>query len=89
MLGGFITPAGCTGLKLESSMFHALAVTSFLFPFWLGPCGVVYYYKARTRGETVVPVSYPGRGSMRIPSVALLDPFLSFSFLFSFYFHNI
>ena len=30
MLGGFITPAGCTKLELESSISYALAVTGFL-----------------------------------------------------------
>ena len=30
VLGGFITPAGCTKLELESSISSALAVTGFL-----------------------------------------------------------
>ena len=76
VLGGFITPAGCTKLELESSISYALAVTGFLL--WVqGP----YQWcpgRARTYGNTVVPVSHPGRGSMRVPSIALLDPFFSF-----------
>ena len=40
VLGGFITPAGCTKLKLESSISYALAVTGFLL--WVqDPCSVV------------------------------------------------
>ncbi len=69
MLGGFITLAGCTVLKLESSIFYALAFTGF----FSGCCG------ARMYGEAVVPVSYPGRGSMHVPFIALWDlAFLSF-----------
>ena len=74
VLGDFITPAGCT--KLELSISYALAVTGFLL--WVqGPCQWCPS-RARTYGNTVVPVSHPGRGSIRVPSTALLDPFFSF-----------
>ena len=71
VLGGFITPAGCTKLKVKLSIFYALAIASFLLKVYrsLTMC----FSRARTCGNAIVSVSNPGSGLIRGPSITLLD----------------
>ena len=61
--------AGCVMLNSESSIFYALAITSFLF-----------LVQTRMCGRAVVLVSYPSRGPMRFWSVSVFFFLSLFSF---------